>query len=84
MEKHLEYRSKVLAWLDQGLVFLLLLFRVIHRVSGRQLSGKGGDIVVTEVTREYPIPHLLRSWVTIEIARDKSSGSAEAMSSFSK
>ena len=29
----------------------------MHRVSGRQLSGKGGDIVVAEVTSKYLIPH---------------------------
>ena len=84
MEKHLQYRSKVLVQLHEGIVFLLLLFCIIHRVSGRQLSGKGGDSCRGGYEQISYFCIVLKSWVTMELAQGKSSASAVAMLSFSE
>ena len=52
MEEDLEHRCKIGVELSQGLVLLLLLFRIIHFVPIGQLSRKGGDLIVPKVTKE--------------------------------
>ena len=50
MEEDLEHRCKIGLKLSEGLVLLLLLFRVIHFVPIGQLSRKGGDLIFPKVT----------------------------------
>ena len=49
MEEDLEHRCKIGVKLSQGLILLLLLFRMMHFVHIRQLSGKGGNLIVPKV-----------------------------------
>ena len=50
MEEDLEHRCKTGVELSQGHVLLLLIFRMTHFVPMRQLSRKGGDLIVSKVT----------------------------------
>ena len=62
MEEDPEHECKIGVELSQGLVLLLLLFRIIHFVPIGQLSRKGGDLIVLKVTSEDLGPRRLRKF----------------------
>ena len=52
MKEDVEHRCKIGVELSEGLVLLLLLFRIIHLIPIGQLSRKGGDLIVPKATSE--------------------------------